>query len=129
METTTNFQEETIGRIFAEFSKPKTLADPVIVNRYLLDNAKERIGSIYSNFNEEDIIVFTCVDRTGKLLFPPTADYSVAEERFEMYAKQLTIQTIEKQRGGKSQEFAERISEIKNMRDKNQQEKDKQINR
>ena len=129
METALDFKEEPSDKIFAEFSRPKNIIDPVIVSRYLPDNTKERIGSIYSGFNEEDEIVFTCIDRNGKILFPPTTDYCVAEERFETYAKQLTIKAIEKQRAGKTQEFAERIKEIKNIRDKNQQEKDQQINR
>lgn len=129
MKTTTDFKEEPRGRIFAEFTRPQNIIDPVIVIRYLSNNTTERIGSIYSGFNEEDTIIFTYVDRKGKLLFPPTADYGEAETRFEMYAKQLTIKAIEQQRGKKSQEFVDRVKEIRNMRDKNQKEKDQNINR
>lgn len=130
METTTDLHEEPRGRIFAEFTRPKTISDPVIVSRYLPDNTTERIGTIYLNFSEdEDAVTYTCIDRNGRMLFPPTTDYSLAEERFEVYAKQLTVKAIEKQREGKIQEFKDRVEEIRNMREKNQNEKTKNINR
>jgi hypothetical protein len=121
METTVDFKDEPHGKIFAEFNRPKNIIDPVIVSRYLPDNTKEQIGSIYSNYNEqEDTITFTCIDRTGRILFAPTTDYSLVEDRFEAYAKQLTIKAIAKQKEEKTREFVERIKEIQKVRNGNQ---------
>lgn len=130
METTLDYRDEPRGRIFAEFNIPRKFTQPIVVSRYLPDNSTERIGYIYQQFSEgEGTIAYICEDRNAKQLFPPTLDYLVAEERFEQYAKQLTIQAIEKQREGKTQEFADRINELKQMRNKVDQEKDQNINR
>lgn len=126
METLIENGEESTGQIFAQFQKPQSIGDPVIVNRFLSNNTTEQIGIIDSYFDSEDNLVFTCIDRNGKTLFPPTPDYSLAEGRFELYAKQLTIKAI-KEQSQRGQSYLDRVNELKSIR--NTRGKDKEIER
>lgn len=125
METPALLKDEPEGRIFAEFHRSGTFGNPVTVYRYRADGGTERVGTIYTNYDEQDGPIYTCFDLNNKMLFAASDDYGLAEAQFEKFCKDILIREIGGQNRGKG--FHERVNELRNLRNRNEHEKDRRI--
>jgi hypothetical protein len=82
---------------FADFQRPKTILEPITVNRILPDSSKEWIGYISTDFLNGDCPpIYLSFNTQGEELFPATEHYTEAEAMFERYAKRLSNESLQK---------------------------------
>ncbi|MFZ2205510.1 MAG: hypothetical protein WAV23_02885 [Minisyncoccia bacterium] len=82
---------EIEDELFADFSNPENLFDPITVSCCQMDGSTMQIGRIYQDFgNEEGEITYISTNNEGEELFPPAEDWATVENKFEKFAKMIS---------------------------------------
>jgi hypothetical protein len=85
------WEQELRDQLSVDFRPMPSDSGHIIVSRYLPDEGKETIGHIYVEV-EGDNYIYSCTNRKGREIFPPTTDFSLVEMKYNRYAHLLALQ-------------------------------------
>ncbi|HLG35751.1 MAG TPA: hypothetical protein VI757_12790 [Bacteroidia bacterium] len=85
------WEQELRDKNLIDFRPTPSDSGHIIVSRNLPDEGKETIGHVYVEVDGDDYI-YTCTNRKGREIFPPTTDFNLVEMKFERYARLLALQ-------------------------------------
>jgi hypothetical protein len=109
-----NAQED---RPIIRFSTPDPMTNSILVSRVLPDYSTEPIGEINPEMSKEgDSLIYSSTNNQGEELIPPTADFIKIEERFESYAKELSVKDYTAAMLSEADKIEDRKASVKNIR-------------
>ena len=99
------------------FSKPDVSKNTVSVHRILADNSSQIIGEVWQDSTVDDESpVYISTNKLGETIMPPTSNFNEIEERFNEYAKELTMQEFTQAMMEEADRIHERTTIIKTIR-------------